>query len=187
MAQERNLDAQSRSCCLGRSDPPMFAIQLLWRRRAFQSLTGARARHSSACARHRLLFEHHPTKLCSPARDGQQNLPSALNLASHPCRFSVERQSEWDADGDMKMLIAFLTRRKCPPIARHIAPLECRDARRGDRRWSLTRPCAFCGANASKPRSHNGFSITTNPATIAALLRMMNRYVGNLPPMLGAR
>jgi hypothetical protein len=25
-------------------------------------------------------------------------------------------------DGDMKVLIAFLTRRKCPPIAQHIAP-----------------------------------------------------------------
>jgi hypothetical protein len=28
-------------------------------------------------------------------------------------------------------------------------------------------------------------SITTNQAAIAALFRIVNRYVGNLPPMLG--
>jgi putative SOS response-associated peptidase YedK len=31
----------------------------------------------------------------------------------------------------------------------------------------------------------NLYSITTNQAAIAALLRVMNRYVGNLPPMPG--
>jgi hypothetical protein len=31
----------------------------------------------------------------------------------------------------------------------------------------------------------NLYSITTNQAAIAALFRVMNRYVGNLPPMLG--
>jgi putative SOS response-associated peptidase YedK len=31
----------------------------------------------------------------------------------------------------------------------------------------------------------NLYSITTNQATIAALFRVMNRYVGNLPPMSG--
>jgi hypothetical protein len=31
----------------------------------------------------------------------------------------------------------------------------------------------------------NLYSITTNQATIAALFRVMNRYVGNLPPMPG--
>jgi hypothetical protein len=29
----------------------------------------------------------------------------------------------------------------------------------------------------------NLYSITTNQAAIAALFRVMNRYVGNLPPM----
>ena len=31
----------------------------------------------------------------------------------------------------------------------------------------------------------NLYSITTNQAAIAALFRVMNRYVGNLPPMPG--
>ena len=31
----------------------------------------------------------------------------------------------------------------------------------------------------------NLYSITTNQAAIAALFRVVNRYVGNLPPMLG--
>jgi hypothetical protein len=31
----------------------------------------------------------------------------------------------------------------------------------------------------------NLYSITTNQAAIIALFRVMNRYVGNLPPMLG--
>jgi hypothetical protein len=32
---------------------------------------------------------------------------------------------------------------------------------------------------------HNLYSITTNQAAIAALFRVINRYVGNLPPMPG--
>jgi hypothetical protein len=32
----------------------------------------------------------------------------------------------------------------------------------------------------------NLYSITTNQAAIAALFRVINRYVGNLPPMPGA-
>ena len=35
--------------------------------------------------------------------------------------------------------------------------------------------CAIC----------NLYSITTNQAAIAALFRVVNRYVGNLPPMPG--
>jgi hypothetical protein len=31
----------------------------------------------------------------------------------------------------------------------------------------------------------NPYSITTNQAAIAALFRVMSRYVGNLPPMPG--
>jgi hypothetical protein len=31
----------------------------------------------------------------------------------------------------------------------------------------------------------NPYSITTNQAAIIALFRVMNRYVGNLPPMPG--
>ena len=31
----------------------------------------------------------------------------------------------------------------------------------------------------------NLYSITTNQAAIIALFRVVNRYVGNLPPMLG--
>jgi hypothetical protein len=31
----------------------------------------------------------------------------------------------------------------------------------------------------------NLYSITTNQAAIAALFRVMNQYVGNLPPMPG--
>ncbi len=31
----------------------------------------------------------------------------------------------------------------------------------------------------------NLYSITTNQAAIVALFRVINRYVGNLPPMLG--
>jgi len=31
----------------------------------------------------------------------------------------------------------------------------------------------------------NLYSITTNQAAIAALFRVVNRYVGNLPPMPG--
>jgi hypothetical protein len=31
----------------------------------------------------------------------------------------------------------------------------------------------------------NLYSITTNQAAIAALFRVMNRYVGNLPPLPG--
>jgi putative SOS response-associated peptidase YedK len=31
----------------------------------------------------------------------------------------------------------------------------------------------------------NLYSITTNQSAIAALFRVMNRYVGNLPPMAG--
>jgi hypothetical protein len=31
----------------------------------------------------------------------------------------------------------------------------------------------------------NLYSITTNQAAIIALFRVINRYVGNLPPMLG--
>jgi hypothetical protein len=34
-------------------------------------------------------------------------------------------------------------------------------------------------------RRHNLYSITTNQAAIAALFRVINRYVGNLPPMPG--
>jgi hypothetical protein len=30
---------------------------------------------------------------------------------------------------------------------------------------------------------HNLYSITTNQAAISALFRVINRYVGNLPPM----
>jgi hypothetical protein len=33
----------------------------------------------------------------------------------------------------------------------------------------------------------NLYSITTNQAAILALLHVMNRYVGNLPPMPGFR
>jgi hypothetical protein len=33
----------------------------------------------------------------------------------------------------------------------------------------------------------NLYSITTNQAAIAALFRVMNRYVGNLPPMQRSR
>jgi len=32
---------------------------------------------------------------------------------------------------------------------------------------------------------HNLYSITTNQAAIIALFRVINRYVGNLPPMPG--
>jgi hypothetical protein len=33
----------------------------------------------------------------------------------------------------------------------------------------------------------NLYSITTNQAAIIALFRVVNRYVGNLPPMTGVR
>jgi hypothetical protein len=33
----------------------------------------------------------------------------------------------------------------------------------------------------------NLYSITTNQAAIAALFRVINRYVGNLPPMIQVR
>jgi hypothetical protein len=44
-------------------------------------------------------------------------------------------------------------------------------------------------AGASRVKRHlmcNLYSITTNQATIVALFRVVNRYVGNLPPMPGA-
>jgi hypothetical protein len=37
----------------------------------------------------------------------------------------------------------------------------------------------------AKPMMWNLYSITTNRAAITSLFRMINRYVGNLPPMPG--
>jgi hypothetical protein len=40
-------------------------------------------------------------------------------------------------------------------------------------------------ASAGGNRNHPIYSITTNQAAIIALFRVINRYVGNLPPMPG--
>jgi hypothetical protein len=42
-----------------------------------------------------------------------------------------------------------------------------------------------CGFPDDRGTQRNLYSITTNQAAIAALFRVVNRYVGNLPPMPG--
>jgi putative SOS response-associated peptidase YedK len=57
----------------------------------------------------------------------------------------------------------------------------------GNREFFLNKPYSIGGSrNKQTPlTSCNLYSITTNQAAIAALFPVINRYVGNLPPMPG--